>query len=194
MAKKTEDTQTEVQTQTETQTPDPFGNSFPSEPGPEDFAGDEGINFDTDFDLEDEYKPLPLAAKGTYFGTVSGLKWDAGQNCLIWSVTLSDENEGVLSDGITPLAGQKFDYRNWFPKAGDENEMSSSGRQTKRQAKINMIKDFSDKMKIDMSSPKKIVEAVQNGDWVGIPVVVGVDIDQYMGRFRNTISRMAARE
>ena len=186
MAKKEE-------TQTTTQT-DPFGNA-PA--GAEDFPGDfsdEGINFDTDFNLDDEYKPTPLAPKGNYFGTTSGLKWDASNNCLIWSVTLSDENEGVMSDGSTPVSGQIFDYRNWFPKSGDELEMSARGRQTKRQSKINMIKEFADKMKIDMSSPQRIVEAVQNGDWVGISVLVSVGIDQYMGRFRNTVDRMVARE
>jgi hypothetical protein len=190
MAKK-ENTNTEEQTQT--QNTDPFGNTVPETEAPGDF-GDEGINFDTDFNLEDEYKPAPLAPKGNYFGTTSGLKWDASNNCLIWDVTLSDENAGVLSDGVTPMAGQKFTYRNWFPKAGDENEMSSSGRQTKRQAKINMITDFANGMKIDMSTPKKIVEAVRNGDWVGIPVLVSVGIDSYQGRYRNNVDKMTARE
>ncbi|MFA5543024.1 MAG: hypothetical protein WDA47_04570 [Bacilli bacterium] len=184
----------EEKEQTQTMNTDPFGNVQTDEQAfPGDFS-DEGINFDTDFNLDDEYKPTPLAPKGNYFGTTSGLKWDASNNCLIWDVTLSDENDGVMSDGLTPIAGQVFDYRNWFPKAGDEKEMSARGRQTKRQAKINMIKDFADKMKIDMSTPKAIVDAINNAEWIGIPVIVSVSIDQYQGRFRNTVDRMVARE
>lgn len=171
-------------------TVDPFGGDY--NPDTDGFPGDfdEGINFDTDFDLDDEYKPTPLAPKGNYFGSVSGVKWDGQNQALIWNITLSDENEGVMSDGETPLAGQVFYYRNWFPRLGDETEMSKRGNQTKRQAKINMIKDFADGMKISMSSPEQIIQAVQNQDWVGMPVIASVTIESYEGRHRNSISKM----
>ena len=178
------------------ETKDPFGEAVPEPAVPVegDYGEDEGINFETDFNLEDEYKPTPLCPKGNYFGMISGVKWDGQNNALIWDVTLGDDNDGVMSDGVTPIAGQVFDYRNWFPRPGDENEMSARGRQTKRQAKINMIKDFSDKMKLDMSSPKAIISAVQNQDWLGYRVVVTISVEQYQGRFRNNIARMVRSE
>ena len=153
------------------------------------FDTEEGVNFETDFNLDDEYKPTPLAPKGNYLGAVSKVTWEPKNNALCWGVTLSEENEVRMTDG-SPASGQVFDYRNWFPRPGDEHIMTPKGRQTKRQAKINMIKEFSTGMKIDMSSPKKIIDAVQNQDWLGIPVIVSLSIEQYEGRFRNNISKM----
>ena len=154
---------------------------------------DGGINFETDFNLEEEYKESPLCPQGNYFGITSGVSWNGETQALEWEVTLDDSNEGVMSDGDTPLAGQTFGYTNWFPKKGDENERTKKGRMTKRQAKINMITDFAKKMQIAMNSPKAIIDAVQNGDWVGIPVVVSISIGQYKGRFNNRIDEMVRR-
>lgn len=154
------------------------------------FLDEEGINFQTDFNLQDEYKPEPLAPKGNYFGNVSAVRWDGTNQALIWSVVLTEENVGVMSDGETPMAGQVFDYRNWFPRADDKNEMSARGRTTKYQSKINMIKRFADDMQITMNTPQEIINAVTNQDWVGIPVVVSISIDQYKGRYKNVIDNM----
>lgn len=166
---------------------DPFADGISDGDAGEFYDADSGINFETDFNVDEEYKPIPLAPKGNYFGHVTEVVWDGQNSALVWSVTLSDQNEGAMSDG-SPIAGQVYDYRNWFPKAGDENEKSARGNQTKRQSKINMIKDFSTKMKVDMNSPQAIITAIQNQDWVGIPVVATLVVKAYQGRFRNEIS------
>lgn len=162
-------------------------DAIPEDAGVDDVSG---INFDTDFDIDAEYKPVPLCPKGNYTGSVTGVSWDAEAAALIWEVVTDNSNEGLMSDGETTIAGQSFTCRNWFPKAGDENERSKSGRMSKRQAKINMIKDFAEKMKVDMNSPKAIIAAVQNSDWIGIPVIISINIEVYQGRSRNSISKM----
>ena len=152
----------------------------------------EGINIDTDFSLDDEYKPDPLAPTGNYLGAVAGVAFEPANQAIAWKVVLAD-NGGVMSDGETPVDGQTYYYRNWLPRPGDENTMTFSGRSTKRQAKINMMKQFADDMKINMDTPSVIAEAIDNGEWVGLDVITSLAIEEYQGRTRNTISRMVAR-
>lgn len=142
-----------------------------------------------DFNVEDEYKPDPLAAKATYKGVINGVKFIPSQYCIAWDVCLQD-NGGVLNDGQTPIDGYHVFYRNWLPKPGDESELTKSGRNTKRQSKINMLKDFQEKMGIDMSTPVKIATALAEQQWIGIEVLADVDIDEYEGRFKNVVNKM----
>lgn len=144
-----------------------------------------------DFNVEDEYTPPLYAPEGTYHGSVFGVKYDKASNTIIWDVVLND-NGGVLSDGETALDGYHVFYRNWLPNPGDENELNKNGTGTKRQSKINMMKDFSSKMQIDMSTPAKILEALRNAEWTGMDVVVLVTVDEYQGRISNNIKRMSA--
>lgn len=157
----------------------------------EEQAGAAGI--DTDFDLEEEYKPEPLVPGGNYRGNVVGVVRDQAQNCIAWKVTL-DGNGGVMSDGETNIDGWTGYCRNWLPKVGDENVMTKDGRQTKRQSKINMMTRFAEGMKINMNTNKIIDEAIANQDWVGIPVIVAIIIDEYQGVTRNQINTMVAAE
>ncbi len=143
-----------------------------------------------DFDVEDEYKPDPLTPKGTYNGVITKVSFNPAQSCIVWDVCLHD-NGGAMSDGTTPIDGSHMYYRNWLPKPGDENEMTKSGRGTKRQSKINMLKDFETAMGLDMSTPQKIATALTESQWIGIEVSVGVDIEEYQGRFRNVANRMS---
>lgn len=152
-----------------------------------------GIPLDTDFNLEDEYKPTPLVPSGNYRGNVVGVSYESEQHCIAWKVTLAD-NGGVLSDGETPIDGWSGYTRNWLPRPGDENEMSKDGRMTKRQAKINMMQRFAEMMKINMNTPKIIAEAIANQDWVGLPVIATVGFDEYQGVVRNQITKMIAAE
>ena len=164
--------------------------SAPEEP----FISDEeatGFLPDTDFDLEDEFKPEPLVPNGNYRGNVIAVGFEPAQNAIAWKVTLAD-NGGVMSDGETPIDGWSGYSRNWLPKVGDENVMTKDGRQTKRQSKINMQKRFAEEMKINMNTPQIIAESIANQDWVGIPVIVTIGMSEYQGRTRNDINRMVA--
>lgn len=172
----------------ETTPEEEFPATDPIEPEP--YQG-EGGDFapDTDFDLEDEYKPEPLVSGGNYRGNVIGVVLDTEQNAIVWKVALA-ENGGVMSDGETPIDGSHHYYRNWLPKPGDENETTKSGRGTKRQSKINMMKRFSDDMKISMNTPAVIAESITNQDWIGIGVIASISINEYMGITRNQIDKM----
>jgi hypothetical protein len=94
-----------------------------------------------------------------------------------------------MNDGVTPIDGAHVFFRNWLPKPGDEGEMTKSGRNNKRQSKINMLKDFQDSLGIDMSTPSKIANALTEQQWIGVESDVDVAIDEYMGRFRNVVNK-----
>ena len=148
---------------------------------------------DTDFDLEDEYKPEPLVSSGNYRGNDIGVVFDSEKSDIVWKIALS-ENGGIMSDGETPIDGSHHYYRNWLPRPGDEVELTKSGRGTKRQSKINMMKQFADGMKISMNTPTIIAESITNQDWIGIPVVATISISEYMGVTRNQIDKMIVQE
>ena len=153
------------------------------------YSGEEVFLPNSDFDLEDEYKPEPLITGGNYRGNVIGVIFDAEHNAIVWKVAL-DENGGVMSDGETSIDGSHHYYRNWLPKPGDENEPTKDGKSNKRQSKINMMKQFADGMKINMNSPAIIAESIANQDWVGIQTMNTLSINEYMGVTRNQIDKM----
>lgn len=162
----------------------------------EPFVSDEEmVDFtpDTEFDLEDEYKPEPLVPNGNFRGNVTGVAFDPQQNCIAWKVTL-DGNGGLMSDGETSIDGWAGYKRVWLPKVGDDNVMTKDGRQTKRQSKINMMKRFAEDMRVNMNSPKLIATAIANQDWVGIPVIVAMGMGEFEGRVRNEIGRLKQAE
>lgn len=72
--------------------------------------------------------------------------------------------------------------------------MTPKGRSTKRQAKINMLKQFADGMKVNMNGKNEIVEGISQGLWLGIPVIVKLNLETYEGRTRNNIDRMVRDE
>lgn len=144
-----------------------------------------------DFNVDDEYKPDPLIPKGSYHASVTKVSFNPAQHCIVWDLCLHD-NGGVMNDGETPIDGAHVWFRNWLPKPGDENELTKSGKNNKRQSKINMLKDFSNELGIDMSTPTKIGTSLAEAEWIGIEVDVDVDIDEYMGKFRNNANRLRA--
>lgn len=154
---------------------------------------DENINpedalANLDFNVEDEYKPEPLIPKGTYHGVATKVTFQPSQFCIIWDFCLHD-NGGLMNDGDTPIDGAHVYFRNWLPKPGDENELTKTGRNNKRQSKINMLKDFENAMDIDMSTPQKIAQALNEQTWIGVEADLDVDIDEYMGKFRNVVNK-----
>jgi hypothetical protein len=149
-------------------------------------AGDALGNLD--FDVEDEYKAEPLIPAGTYHAVANKVSYVPAQYCIVWDFCLHD-NGGAMNDGVTPIDGAHVFFRNWLPKPGDESVMTGSGRNNKRQSKINMLKDFQDSLGIDMSTPSKIANALAEQQWIGVESDVDVAIDEYMGRFRNVVNK-----
>lgn len=141
------------------------------------------------FDISTEYKPDPLIPNGKYRATIKAVRADAKQLCIVWTVVFQD-NDVYASDGETSIDGMELQFRNWLPKPGDENEFSKSGKSTKRQSKINMLKKFADKMRINMSTPQKIAESISEGAWIGTDVIVEVSTSEYKGEVRNDINSM----
>jgi hypothetical protein len=147
----------------------------------------EGLN--VDFNLSDEYKPMPLIPGGNYRANVVGVAHEASKYALAFKVCF-DQNGGVMSDGKTEIDGAHEYFRLWLPKPGDEHEMQANGKVTKRQGKINQMSSFQNNMKIDMNTPTAIAAAIADGIWIGIPVIVSVDIEEYQGVTRNRLTKM----
>jgi len=149
--------------------------------------------FDSDFNVDSDYKPTPIAMGGTYNGNVTGVKLDPKHACVVWDVSLADNDGAVCNDGETPVDGIQLSYRNFLPKANDKNELNKRGI-PKFQSKINMLKQFSEGMEINMNTFDEIKEAIENAEWIGIPVTVKVSVDSYQGRPLNRIDNMTARK
>jgi hypothetical protein len=159
-----------------------------------DGPGDIGdIKFDSDFNVPEEYIPPPLVPVGYYHGASTKAVFDRKNQAIVFTFTLRD-NGGVMSDGKTPIDGSAYDYHIWLPRPGDEHNRNKTGTDSIRGSKISMMKQFSGYMKINMDTPKKIAEALQNGDWVGIDADIFIDINEYQGRVSNRIAKMPTRK
>jgi len=150
---------------------------------------EEAAGTNEDFSLEDEYKEDPLCATGQYFGNVLAVVNNFEAGCIEWKVCLAN-NGGLMSDGETEVDGSHHFYRNWMPQKGDDKVMSKDGKKTKRQSKINMLKDSAEQLKVNMDSPAIINEAIDDGIWIGLAVICKISIDTYEDRTRNQIDRM----
>jgi len=83
-----------------------------------------------DFDVEEDFVPIPLIAEGYYNSAVTDVKFNSEDKTIDWSFTLND-NGGVMSDGETPIDGSVHVYRNWLPKPGDEERNDQEGNSDK---------------------------------------------------------------
>jgi hypothetical protein len=52
-----------------------------------------------------------------------------------------------------------------------------------------MLQDFQNNLGIDMSTPAKIAEALSEQTWMGVEADLDVDVDEYLGRYRNTVNK-----
>lgn len=148
----------------------------------------------TSFNLENDFKPEPLVPNGTYSGNVVDMTYKADKACFAWKVTL-DGNGGYLSDGETSVDGVQLYFNNWLPKKGDEAIMTPSGRSSKFQSKVNMLKQFADGMKLNLNTIDTVKEAIANGEYIGIAVMVKISTKEYplgSGKFSNEIQNMVA--
>jgi hypothetical protein len=169
---------------------DPFDSG--EFPGPTDEAPTGEFVFSTDFNAEEEYKVPPLVPSGKYEGNITNVYFSSVDNALAWDVTLVADPDILMSDNETPVNGNTLTKKVWFPKEGDELLRTKTGRMTKRQAKINMIKEFQERMRINMNTPDAIIDAVENSEWIGIPVIVTIEVRSYEGRFSNQVNDMVA--
>jgi hypothetical protein len=144
---------------------------------------------DISFDVEDEYKPTPLAPTGGYRGAVTEVSYNKKHASIDWTVTLND-NGGYMSDGETPIDGSSHVYKLWLPRPGDDVVMTKSGKQTKRQYKINSLKRFAKQTKLNVSSMDAIMEALENQEWLGLDVKVVLSVDSYKGLMFNRVEEM----
>lgn len=149
------------------------------------------LDEETDFDVEEEYKPTPLVPKSTYHAFVTEIVDNKEASSIDFICTFQD-NGGIMSDEETQIDGSTIKKRVFLPKPGDDQERTKSGKMTKRQAKINMMKDFADGMKINMNNLAAINSAIENSEWIGLSVTLKVDIREYQGRFSNDVSAMVA--
>ena len=184
--KNTEDTavQKKEQVQASAQTSEAEAD-FP----PETRGGGFGDDIMSDFNTDEEYKPAPLVPNGKYKGNIIGVEFNGKDQTIDWKVTL-DNNGGLMNDGESPIDGNQLDFRNWLPIPGDEAKPTKKGNQSTRQAKINMLTRFAQDMKIDMSTPKKIMNSIMNSEWIGLAVNVEVEIREWNGAFFNGIKNM----
>lgn len=154
---------------------------------PDNEPGD--MTIDTDFSLEDEYKADPLIPAGTYHAAATKVTFDPQQQAIAWSFVLHD-NGGLMSDGTTGVDGSTVFFRNWLPRPGDENELNTSGKATKRQSKINMLKQFSDQVGIDMGTPTAIITALTEQTWIGLEVDLVIQTREWEGKIFNDVKKV----
>lgn len=147
--------------------------------------------FEANFDVDEEYTEDPLVPDGTYNGSITSVKfYPEGQNIKFY-ITLAD-NGGMCTDGETPVDGATVPLTIWLPRAGDKDEMTKSGRQTKHQWKINTMKKVAGKLGISMNNPDQIDEAITNSEWVGIEVSCKVSTNEYEGNINNQVDSAEA--
>lgn len=145
----------------------------------------------TSFNLENDYHEDPLVPQGNYYASVTGVSIDTEKAAIVWKIVLQG-NGAVMSDGETEVEGASLFFRNWLPRPGDETEMTTTGRTTKFQSKVNQLAKFAKGMNINMNTPQAIQDAIDNGEWIGLDVLATVAISEYQGTTRNDVSRMSA--
>lgn len=142
-----------------------------------------------DFNFTEDEKRPPLVPDGFYHANVTAVSFDVENKVIIWDVTL-DSNGGVCTDGETDIDGTVHQYKNWLPKAGDENERTASGKQTKRQSKINMMAEFMRKMKLPQATVSELLNAVEDAEFIGLEVEVELGAREYNGMVFNDVKQM----
>jgi hypothetical protein len=147
-------------------------------------------NLNTSFNLENDFHEDPLVPQGNYYASVTGVSLDTEKCAIVWKIVLQG-NGAVMSDGETEVEGATLFFRNWLPRPGDETELTSTGRTTKFQSKVNQLAKFAKSMGINMNTPTVIQEAIDNAEWIGIDVLAAVTVSEYQGTLKNEVSRMS---
>ena len=142
------------------------------------------------FDVETEFVSDPLVPDGTFKGLITKVELKPDNGILEFTVVL-EGNEGInCSDGITPIDGKTSRYAVWLPQKGDELVKSKFSALTVRQDRIRAIKKFSDKMNIHIGNAEDIIKAIEDQEWISIPVLVSIKSKPYEGVLYNQIKKM----
>jgi len=158
-------------------------NEFNDTPEQSDF------DIESDFNLKEEFKPTPLCQPGTYKGAITEVRLDYASQSIGWTVTL-DGNEMFASDGVTPVDGMTFRHISYLPKLADKGILTKGGKQTKYQAKINILANFQEAMEIEFNTKQQIMDGIAGGTWIGLPVKVIISLQSWEGRVFNRTDRM----
>ena len=144
-----------------------------------------------DFNLDTDFKEIPLIPEGTYTGVVSKVEYDQEKVAIAWEFTLTN-NGGLLPDSQVPIDGQKVFLRNWLPKPGDDNVPTASGKGNKRDSKIYSLGIFAKSMKIDMGTKEKIAAGISSGEWINKMVRLTVTHREYEGKVYTDVKKASA--
>ncbi len=132
----------------------------------------------------DEEKAVPTIPQGTYDGEIT--KATVQKDHLLVSITLGG-NSGVLSDGTSSVDGSAVFFRLYFPKPGDEDQMS--GKLTKREWKVNNIIAFAKQFGLPAGSAE-FVEAINSGELLATPVTVQMTLEEWKGQIQERVSKL----
>ena len=145
-----------------------------------------------DFNLDTDVVESPLIPNGNYLGNVTGVSIDNEKHSIVWKIALQGNEDAIMSDGETTVDGNTMFFRNWLPKPGDDTEMNSTGKQTKRQSKLNQLKKFVTAMRLEVTTMADIINCIEEGDWVGLEVVCTIAAREWQGAFSNEVTKMVA--
>lgn len=146
------------------------------------------FEYEDEFNLDEDYVPVPIIPPGPYNANLVKVVLNAEMGAIVFSSQLQNNPQAVCSDGATPVDGQQVTMRLWLPKPGDENTMTKSGKQTKRQWKLNTIKETLDKLGISAPTITEIKRQIEAGEWNKDGVSVDVVVNTYKGQISNDVS------
>lgn len=145
----------------------------------------EVVAYDDEFDLDKDYKPVPLIPQGEYNGNIVEARMDDGIGAVVIVGQLQGNPEMMCSDAETPVDGQSVALKIWLPKPGDESAMTPKGNQTKRQWKLNNLKECMDKLGINAPTLSAMREQMAEGKWNLDNVTISVEVSTYKGQVSN---------
>jgi hypothetical protein len=143
--------------------------------------------YNDDFDLETDYKAVPLVPKADYSGNITKVELNPELPALIFTVQLQGNPGEVCSDGETPVDGNSVSLMIWLPKPGDKDLSTPKGNMSKHQWKINNLKENLDAMGISAPTMVAIREGIADGSFLKDNVTVSVDVKTYKGTTSNEV-------
>jgi hypothetical protein len=148
--------------------------------------------FETSFDLDTDTIATPVIPQGNYRGAITSVILDTEKQSINFDVVFSGNDGCYYSDGETAVDGSKLIYKIWLPRAEDKDTLTTNGRQTKWQWKVNNLAKVSTSLRLNMKTPAAIAEAINNGDWIGTDIIAAVKLSEWNGELRNEINSLIA--
>ena len=143
----------------------------------------------SDFSLEDDYKPTPYHPKGSYRGTVTDIEYTEENGMIASKITLNNNPERMMSDGVTRCDGKQVTHRVFIPLPGNESEFTKSGQNLK-QFKINQLYKFFKNLGITGIDNNTLGQAIEQKAWVGRDVIVTLSTGTFMDETTNNVDKM----